>query len=330
MAELYPAVEPYESGLLDVGDGQLIYWEVCGDPGGKPAVVLHGGPGSGCTRGMRRQFDPARYRVVLFDQRNCGRSRPHAAESGTDLVANTTGHLIADIEALREQLGIEQWLVWGGSWGSTLAFAYAERFPERVSEIVLIAVTNTSRAEVDWLYGGVGRYFPEGWDRFRSFVHAAPEASGTDVVQAYNRQLEGPDPAVREQAAREWCRWEETVVAGDAGHTTSHDYDSDPRGWMAFARICAHYFANAAWLEDGDLLANAFRLHGIPGVLVHGRRDLGGSPRLAWQMAQAWPDAELVIIDGAGHGSGSGMTEALVAALDQFAATHGEHGNVRA
>jgi proline iminopeptidase len=330
MAELYPVVEPYDSGLFDVGDGQRIYWEVCGNPDGKPAVVLHGGPGSGCTPGMRRQFDPSRYRVVLFDQRNCGRSLPHAAESGTDLAANTTQHLIADIEALRKHLGIEQWLVWGGSWGSTLTFAYAERFPKRVSEIVLVAITTTTRAEVDWLYGGVSRYFPEAWDRFRSFVHAAPDANGTEVVETYNQLLQGPDTALREQAAREWCRWEETVVAGDAGHTTSHEYDTNPRRWMAFARICAHYFANAAWLEDGELLANAFRLHGIPGVLVHGRRDLGGSPRLAWQMAQAWRDAELVIIDGAGHGSGPGMTDALIAALDQFAATHREHGGVRA
>src|SRR4051812_40999899 len=174
---------------------------------------------------MRTLFDPAAYRIVLFDQRNCGRSTPHAGAPNVDLAANTTANLIADIEALREHLGIERWLVWGGSWGSTLALAYAERFPQRVSEIVLVAVTNTTRAEVDWLYGGVGRYFPEGWDRFRSFVHAAPDASGTDVVRAYNRLLQGPDAALRDQAAREWCRWEETVVGGDAGHASSHDYE---------------------------------------------------------------------------------------------------------
>lgn len=320
MADLFPEVEPHASGLLEVRDGQRIYWESCGNPDGKPAVVLHGGPGSGCRPGMRRLFDPARYRVVLFDQRNCGRSLPHAAELDTDLAANTTQQLIADIEALGEHLGIDRWLVLGGSWGSTLALAYAQRFPQRVSEIVLVAITNTTRAEVDWLYGGVGRYFPEAWERFASFVQAGPDADGTEVVQAYNRVLEGSHAALREQAAREWCRWEDAVVADDAGRTAALDYDSDPRGCMAFARICAHYFANAAWLNDGDLLANASLLHGIPAVLVQGRRDLGGSPKLAWQLAQAWPDAELLILDGAGHASGPGMTEALVTALDRFAA----------
>lgn len=321
MSAYYPPIEPYDSGLLDVGDGQRLYWEVCGNPAGKSAVVLHGGPGSGCSAGMRRMFDPQRYRVVLFDQRNCGRSLPHASDVGTDLTTNTTQHLIADIDALREHLGVGRWLVWGGSWGATLAFAYAEAFPQRVSEIVLVAVTNTTRAEIDWLYGGVGRYLPEAWDRFRAFVDARGDASGGDVVAAYDALLQGPDAAVREQAAREWCRWEEAVVADDAGNTSGHDFDADPPRWLAFARICAHYFAHAAWLPDGDLLAHVDRLHGIPAVLVHGRRDLGGSPRLAWQFAQAWPQARLQIIEGGGHGSGPGMAEALVGALDAFAGT---------
>jgi len=317
----YPPIEPYDSGLLDVGEGNRIYWETVGNPDGKPAVFLHGGPGSGCSVGQRRSFDPQRYRAVLVDQRNCGRSLPHAADHDTTLDANTTHHLIADLEALREHLGIDRWLIFGGSWGSTLAFAYAERHPERVSGIVLVAVTNTRREEVDWLYGGVGRYFPEAWDRFRRFVDGAPNASGTDLVAAYNLLLQGPDERLREDAARAWCEWEEAVVAGDDQHRTSHQYDADPRKWLAFARLCAHYFANHAWLEDGELLANASRLRGIPGVLVHGRRDLGGSPRLAWQMAQAWPDAELKIIDGAGHGEGAGLPEAIRAALDRFART---------
>jgi proline iminopeptidase len=316
---LYPPIEPYESGLLAVGDGQRIYWETCGNPAGKPAVVLHGGPGSGCSAGMRRQFDPERYRVVLFDQRNCGRSLPRAADHDTDLAANTTHHLLADIEALREHLGIERWLVWGGSWGSTLAFAYAERFPQRVSEVVMVAITNTTEPEIDWLYGGVGRYFPEAWDRFRRFVDGAPDARGSELVRAYDALLQGPDFAVRGHAAREWCVWEEAIVAGDAGRSPGHEFDADPRAWTAFARICAHYFANQAWLPDGELLADVHRLHGIPGALVHGRLDLGGSPRLAWQVAQAWPDARLQIIEGGGHGSGPGMTDALVAALDGFA-----------
>ena len=315
----YPAIEPYDSGWLDVGDGNEIYWELVGNPEGKPAVSVHGGPGSGCSVGRRRSYDPQRYRGVLFDQRNCGRSRPHAADHATDLTANTTHHLIADMEALREHLGIDRWLLYGGSWGSTLSLAYAQRYPERVSEIVLVAVTNTRRQEVDWLYGGVSRYFPEAWDRFRRFVDEPESATGTDLAIAYDRLLQGEDVALREQAAREWCRWEDAVVAGDAGQPVSYAYDDEPRKRLAFARLCAHYFSHAAWLDDGELLANAHRLHGIPAVLVHGRYDLGGSAKLAWELAQAWPDADLHIVDGAGHGSGPGMAEALRAALDGFA-----------
>ena len=316
-------IEPYDSGLLDVGDGQQIYWETVGNPDGKPAVFVHGGPGSGCSTNQRRAFDALRYRGVLFDQRNCGRSRPHAAEHGTTLATNTTDHLIADLEALREHLGIERWLLFGGSWGSTLSLAYAQRYPRRVTEIVLVAITNTGPDEVDWLYGGVGRYFPEAWDRFRCFVDGPGGATGTDLVIAYDRLLQGADPQARERAAREWCRWEEAVVAGDAGHSASFGFDADPRRWLAFARICAHYFSHAAWLRPGALLAGADRLAGIPGVLVHGRRDLGGSPMLAWRLARAWPDAELHLLDGAGHASGSGMAETLSAALDRFAARPG-------
>ena len=167
---VFPPVEPYASGILDVGDGHAVYWETCGNPAGKPAVVLHGGPGSGCTPGHRRWFDPATYRIVLFDQRSCGRSTPHAADPTTDLTANTTAHLVADIERLREHLGVERWLVWGNSWGSTLALAYAEAFPERVSEAVLVAVTTGRWSEIDWLYHGVGRFFPAEWERFRAGV----------------------------------------------------------------------------------------------------------------------------------------------------------------
>jgi proline iminopeptidase len=188
-----------------------------------------------------------------------------------------------------------------------------------VSEIVLVAITNTRRQEVDWLYGGVSRYFPEAWQRFRGFVNGSPSATGSQLVVAYNELLQGSDASAREQAARQWCLWEEAVVADDAGHEPSHAFDADPRRWLAFARICAHYFAAAAWLADGELLAGASRLRGIPGVLIHGRRDLGGSARLAWELAQAWPDAELRLLDGAGHGSGPGMGEAVLAALDGFA-----------
>ncbi|HEY2272469.1 MAG TPA: prolyl aminopeptidase [Jatrophihabitantaceae bacterium] len=315
----YPPIEPYDSGLLEVGDGHRVYWEVCGNPAGKPAVFLHGGPGAGCSANHRRMFDPQRYRVLLFDQRNCGRSLPHAAEPGTDLSTNTTEHLLGDIERLRELLGVEQWLVWGGSWGSTLAFAYAERFPHRVTELVHVAVTNTTRAEIDWLYGGLGGFFPADWDRYRGFVGLGPTASGTELATAYNMLLQGDDLDAREQAAIEWCAWEDAVVALDAERRPQTHFD-DPRKGVAFARLCAHYFARLGFLPDGGLLRDAGALRGIPGVMVHGQLDLTAPLVTAWRIAAAWPDAELRVISGAGHSSGPGMGEAIGEALDRFAA----------
>jgi len=264
-------------------------------------------------------FDPARYRVVLFDQRNCGRSRPHAAEHDTVLAANTTHHLMADIEALREHLGIERWLVWGGSWGSTLAFAYAERHPQRVTEMVHVAVTNTTRAEIDWLYGGVGRFFPPEWARFRAHVGAGEDATGSELAAAYDRLLNDVDPAVREAAAVEWSTWEDAVVSLDADRRPGSRFAEDPRFELAFARLCAHYFSRAGFLDDGELVRNATALRGIPGVLVHGQLDLGSPLATAYRMAQAWPDAQLRVIPGAGHASGPGMAEAIGEALDGFA-----------
>ncbi|HEY8302440.1 MAG TPA: prolyl aminopeptidase [Jatrophihabitans sp.] len=315
----YPPIEPYDSGLLDVGDGHRIYWEVCGNPAGKPAVFLHGGPGGGCSPNHRRMFDPARYRVLLFDQRNCGRSRPHAAEPGTDLATNTTEHLLADIERLRELLGVDRWLVWGGSWGSTLAFAYAERHPHRVSELVHVAVTNTTRAEIDWLYGGLGAYFPAEWDRYRGFVALSAGATGSELAAAYDDLLQGADLAARDAAAIEWCAWEDAVVALDAQRKPDSTW-VDPLARMAFARLCAHYFARHGFLPDGDLLRNADRLHGIPGALIHGRLDLTSPLVTAYRMSQAWPEAEFHPISGAGHSSGPGLGETIGDVLDRFAA----------
>lgn len=321
-----PPVEPYDCGLLEVGDRQRIYWETVGNPNGKPAIMLHGGPGAGCSVGHRRTFDPQRYRGVLFDQRNCGRSLPHAAEHDTELGTNTTEYLIGDIELLREHLGIERWLVLGGSWGSTLAFAYAQRHPERVTELVHIAVTNTSAAEIDWLYGGVGRFFPQAWDRFRRGADLGPEATGTELAAGYDRLLSDADPAIRTQAALEWCAWEDAVVELDAGRNTSNRFDDDRRRALAFARLCAHYFSRHGFLADGELLANAQRLRDIPTVLIHGQLDLGSPVVTAWRMAQALPHAELHIVPGAGHASGAGMSEALRAALDRFGGGGGGSG----
>jgi proline iminopeptidase len=316
MTALYPEIEPYEQGTLAAGDGNILYWEACGSRDGKPAVVLHGGPGSGCSTRMRRYFDPSAYRVMLFDQRGCGRSRPHASDPRVDLASNTTDHLVEDVERLRAHLGVERWLVFGGSWGSTLGLAYAERYPERVTEMVLASVVTTSRREVRWVTRDAGRYFPEQWSRFRDGV---PEADRDgDLAAAYARLLHDPDPAVRERAARDWCDWEDTHVAAGPDHRHDPRYD-DPAFRTAFARLVTHYWRHAAWLEDGALLRDAGRLAGIPGVLVHGRRDLSGPVDVAWHLARAWPDAELVVVDEAGHGVGDdGMAEAVVGALDRF------------
>ncbi|GAB3435748.1 alpha/beta hydrolase family protein [Flindersiella endophytica] len=317
MTDFHSPTEPHASGLLPVGDGNLVYWEICGNPDGKPAVVLHGGPGSGCTPGWRRYFDPSAYRVVLLDQRGCGRSTPDAASFETDLSVNTTHHLIADLELLRSHLGIQRWLVFGGSWGTTLGLAYAEQYPRRVSELVLFSVTNTTRREVEWVTRDVGRLFPEQWHRFRSGVPAA-ERDGS-LVDAYARLLASSDPRVREQAARDWCTWEDSHVAIDPDHKPDPRYD-DPVFRMRFARLVTHYWSHAAWLEEGVLVREAGKLAGIPGVLVHGRLDVSGPPDIAWELAQAWPDGELVLVDRAGHGSGHpGMAESVLAAVDRFA-----------
>ncbi|ONI86853.1 prolyl aminopeptidase [Saccharothrix sp. ALI-22-I] len=312
---MYPEIEPYEHGMLDVGDGNLVYWETCGNPDGKPVVVLHGGPGTGCSPGMRRRFDPEAYRIVLFDQRGSGRSRPHASEYSTDLSVNTTAHLVGDIERLREHLGIDRWMVFGGSWGSTLGLHYAELFPHRVTEVVLVAITTSRHVELDWLYNGLGMLFPEQWSRFRL---GAGEGA-TDLVAAYDVLLNDPDPAVREKAATDWTDWEFSIISLDP------DYRPGPRmmdpAWRtAFARITAHYFRHRVWLEDGRVLRDVGRLHGIPAVLVHGRLDLQGPLWTAWELDRAWPDAELVVVQGASHaGSDPGMSEAVLAATDRFA-----------
>lgn len=305
--EAFPPIEPYEHGLLDVGDGNRVYWEACGNPEGKPALVVHGGPGSGCGTGSRRYFDPERYRVILFDQRGCGRSLPHASDPAVNMSPNTTHHLLGDMERLREHLGVERWLLYGGSWGSTLILAYAERHPERVSEIVLLGVTTTRRSEIDWLYRGVGRFFPGEWARFRD---GAPEDERDDLVGAYAGLVESPDPEVRSTAVRDWLAWEDAVISLESQGTPGAYSARPPDAALAFVRICSRYFSHGAWLAEGELLANAGRLAGIPGVLLHGRLDLGSPVGTAWELAQAWPGAELVVVDDSGH-TGSATMRAL-------------------
>ena len=317
---LYPEIAPLAEGVLEVGDRHAIYWETCGNPRGKPAVVLHGGPGSGCTAWHRRLFDPESYRVVLFDQRGCGRSVPHAGDTGAALTHNTTWHLVADLERLRQRLGIERWLVFGGSWGSTLALAYAERFPARVTEMVLWGVTTGRRAEFDWLFrGGVARFFPGEWHRLRSAVAAAAD-SDRDVVDACARLLDDPDPAVRRRAAFEWCLWESATPTWPPAHELRRRF-ADPRFAMGFARIVTHYVRHDAWIEDESLLRGAAALAGIPGRLVNGGVDFQAPLGNAWELARVWPNAELVVVYEAGHAPDHpAVTRELVRATDAFAA----------
>ena len=312
----FPPIEPYATGMLDVGDGQSIYWESSGNPDGKPAIALHGGPGSGSSPGRRSWFDPERYRLVQLDQRGCGLSTPHAGDLSTDLATNTTHHLIADIERLREHLGIERWLVWGASWGVTLALAYAERFPERVTEMILLSITNTRRADVHWLAHETGRFFPEQWARFRN---AVPEADRDDLVAAYDRLLNHTsDPATRIQASIDWTAWEDAILSLEEGYEVPHPRWADERYRVAFARLVTHYFAHAAFLEEDELLRNAHRLAGMPGVLLHGRLDLSGPPDVAWELARAWPGSELQFVPG-GHTGDEEMDRLVLEAAARFA-----------
>ena len=312
----FPPIEPYDHGLLDVGDGNLVYWETCGNPDGKPVLYVHGGPGTGCSPGPRKAFDRERFRIILFDQRNCGRSRPHASDPAVDLSTNTTHHLIADMERLREHLGVQRWLLVGGSWGSTLILAYAQRYPERVTGIVIPSVTTTRRSETDWLYRGAGRFFPEAWDRFRAGV---PEQDRDgDLVAAYARLVEDPDPTVRDKAITEWLTWEDAVISAEPNGERGAYSDRPDDAAVAFVRICAHYFANGAWLEEGELLANAHRLAGIPGALVHGRLDMGCTVDTAYELAKAWPDATLDVIEDAGHTGSPAFATAFGIAIDRF------------
>jgi len=318
MTDLYPEIEPYEQGVLAVDDSNLVYWETCGNPQGKPAVVLHGGPGSGCSPWHRRLFDPSAYRLVLFDQRNCGRSTPHASALDTDLTSNTTAHLIADMEQLRQHLEADRWLVFGGSWGSTLALAYAERYPERVTEMILFGITTGRHKEIDWLFrGGVAIFFPEPWDRLRT---ALPEAERSgDIVEAYYRRLNDANLAVRQRAAEAWCLWESATPAWPPSTRLAERF-TNPTSALAFARIVTHYMQHKLWLEDGSLLRAADVLADIPGILVNGRFDFQSPIANAWELRHVWPRAELVMVDKAGHAADNpGLTQELIRATGRFA-----------
>lgn len=308
----YRPIEPYETSSLDVGGGHTIHYERVGKPGGKPAVFLHGGPGGGISPAHRRLFDPERYDVLLFDQRGCGRSEPHAS-----LEENTTWHLVADIERLREHIGVEKWLVLGGSWGSTLGLAYAETHTDRVSELILRGVYTVTKAEIDWYYQfGVSEIFPDKWELFQAPI---PKEERHDMVAAYRRRLIGDDPVVQLEAAKAWTIWEGETITLLPDPELSAPF-RDGHYALAFARLENHYFSHGVWLEEGQLLANAGRLKGIPGVIVHGRYDMPCPVRYAYGLHKAWPDAEFHLIEGAGHAfTEPGILDRLIRATDQFA-----------
>lgn len=318
MPGLYPPCEPVQQGRLEVGDGHALHWERCGRRDGRSALVLHGGPGSGCTPWHRRLFDPERYDLVLHDQRGCGRSTPHASRPDADLASNTTAHLLADIERLRARLGIERWLVLGGSWGSTLALAYAEAHPGRVSGLVLFGVTAGLRREFDRVFrGGLAERFPDAWQRLRRAV-LAPGERDADVVEAVHRRLFDPDPEVRAHAAHEWCLWESAIPEWPPGSALQPRF-RDPAYALAFARIVTHYVRHDAWLGDDRLIANAPRLAELPVRLIDGRHDPQTS-RTAEALLARLPRARHVLVDEASHAAhAEAFAAEIVRATDELA-----------
>ncbi len=308
---LYPPTDPFDQRMLDVGQGHKVYVEQCGNPNGVPVVVLHGGPGGGCSPAMRRYFDPDYYRIILFDQRGCGRSRPHAS-----VMNNTTWHLVDDIELIRKTLGIDAWIVFGGSWGATLALIYAEAHPSQVLRLVLRGVFLMTQTELDWFYGGgAGKFWPEVWARFEGLV---PEDERGDLIAAYHRRLFSGDMALETRFARAWSAWENALASihsSGSGGEAPGDYA------RAFARLENHYFTNGGFLEfDGQILAQADRIKHIPGTIVQGRYDMICPPESAYALSQAWPAGQLKMVRNAGHAlSEPGISAELVRTMDRIA-----------
>ncbi len=308
----YPEIEPYETGMLDTGDGHQVYWELAGNPSGKPVVYLHGGPGAGAPTSARQYFDPARYRIVVFDQRGCGRSLPHAS-----LENNTTWHLVADMERLRTMLGIEKWVIFGGSWGSTLALSYAQTHPTRVSALVLRGIFMLRRMELEWFYqSGASFLFPDHWEKFLAVI---PLSERGDMMSAYQRRLTHADESVKLEAAKAWSIWEgsTSTLVPDPKLVERTD---DDRFAVAFARIENHYFVHGGWMNDGQLIRDAANLAGIPGVIVQGRYDVVCPAVSAWELHKAWPESQLTIVEDSGHAQHEpGTVHRLIMATDRFA-----------
>ena len=307
---LYPEIEPYETGRLEIDGLHTLYWEQCGDPAGVPVVFLHGGPGAGATATHRRFFDPKHYRVVIFDQRGAGRSSPAG-----ELADNTTGHLVADIEAVRRHLDIDRWFVFGGSWGASLALAYAEAQPERCRGLVLRGVFLCRAAEIEWFMTGMRRIFPEVW---RDFAEHLPEAERGDLLANYYRRLTDEDAKVHQAAAQAWSRYEGACSTLAPNPEIASPF-SEPKAALSLARIEAHYFINRCFIEEGALLAHAGRLDGVPGVIVHGRYDVVCPVVAADDLAAAWPGVELNVVPDAGHSAMEpGVRAKLIDAMERF------------
>ena len=308
---MFPPIEPYATGMLPVSDDNLIYWEASGNPDGKPALHLHGGPGGGIMSGYRRRFDPDLYLIIGFEQRGCGRSRPLA--NAGNIVTNTTQALIRDIEALREHFRVDQWLVTGMSWGTTLALAYAQTHPDRVSELVLSAVTTTSPDEVEWITESVGKIFPREWDAFSAASNHQP---GQRVIDAYYALITSPNPRVRKRAILDWCRWEDAHVSLDP-HRGPMLSDDDPAYLDVFATLVTHYWKHGAFMSDQPIMDNMHRMAHIPGVLIHGKMDVSSPLMTPWRLHEAWPESQLIIVDDEGHG-GPEMVREMVQAIERF------------
>ncbi len=305
---LYPPIDPFDQRVIDMGDGHRIYVEQCGNPHGIPVVVLHGGPGGGCSPAMRRYFDPGVFRVILFDQRGCGRSRPHAS-----VVANTTWHLVEDIETIRRELGIDRWIAFGGSWGATLALIYAITHPDRVAHLILRGVFLMTQAELAWFYGGgAGAFFPDVWARF---IAPIPEAERGDLIAAYHQRLFSGNLMEETRLGRVWTNWENALASV---HHEGPVGESPAEYARAFARLENHYFQNAGFLEeDGWILKNRHRIEHIPAAIVQGRLDMICPPLAAWRLAEGWDKAELRIVPLSGHAlSEPGISAELVKVMD--------------
>lgn len=311
---MFKIIDPFATGMLPVTDGNKIYWETSGNPNGKPSLYLHGGPGGGITSEYRRHFDPELFLIVSFEQRGCGRSRPKASDPGVNLLTNTTQILIDDIEKLRTHLNISDWLIIGFSWGTTLALAYAQAHPNKVTAMVLAAVTMTTSAEVEWITEHLQRIFPREWNKFATAVQPEP---GERIIDAYYRKIQDSDQQIRIKTALAWCEWEDVHLSLDPKHSPNPRFQ-DPEFCLLFSTLVTHYWKNSAFLGNQNLLEKITRIIHLPCILIHGRLDISSPLITAWNLHQSWPGSELVIVDHEGH-RGEMMTDEVSRAITKMA-----------